>query len=629
MKSNKIAIKQFNSLKIKNMKRQISSMVVLLLFSTLMLGQEFISLPKNIKPEDRIAFAMYTVHENTLKLTAQFYPIINFEPFEATLEIEENGKWVEKAVAPIRYPGYTSLFRIEDWDDTKEVNYRVVHNNKAFYKGIIRENPVNKDSFVLAALTCNSVYPQHGGDISRDDIVENIKKINADLLFFSGDQVYDHSQHYIYWLKFGTDFGEIIRNTPTICIVDDHDVGQGNIWGANGKTTENRSGVSGGYYMPAEYVKEVERAQTSHLPDPYDPTPIEQGIGVYYTDLKWGGISFAILEDRKFKSGLLDLPKYAPDIFPDGTRDALFDPNIDTRKLDIPGAKLLGDRQLIFLEDWTTDWENAEMKTVLSQTVFAMVNNYTGKHDREIIADFDTNGWPQTGRNKALSVIRKSFSPMIAGDQHLATFVKHGVDDWGDAGYSFVTPAIANYWMRWWDPKEPGKNRAKNSPSYTGDFLDGYQNKITVEAVGNPSEEQKNEGGKLSTRVAGFGVVTYNKPDRTITFDCWQRNVDITDPNQKQYVGWPITISQFDNFNPRESFQLPTVQLSEADQVVTVRNSASREVVSSVRIKGNTYQPKVLELGNYTIEIGEGTTLVKYFDVPAAKKNNTTIKVQL
>lgn len=62
----------------------------------------------------------------------------------------------------------------------------------------------------------------------------------------------------MYWLKFGTDFKEILRSTPTICIVDDHDVGQGNIWGANGKKTENRSGISGGYYMPPEYVKEVE-----------------------------------------------------------------------------------------------------------------------------------------------------------------------------------------------------------------------------------------------------------------------------------------------------------------------------------------------------------------------------------
>lgn len=611
------------------MKNRLLNFLFFVMLTSVIQAQDLLSLPKLIKPENRICFAMYTVHENTVKLTAQFYPIKNFEPFQASLQIFDNNKWIEKAVAPIRYPGYTSLFRIENWDDTKEKRYRVVHNNKAFYEGIIRKNPIHKDEFVLAALTCNSVYPQHGGDIPRTDLVENIKKLKADLIFFSGDQVYDHSQHYLYWLKFGRDFGEIIRNTPTICITDDHDVGQGNIWGANGKKTETRSGISGGYYMPVEYVKEVERAQTSHLPDPYDPTPIEQGIGVYYTDLKWGGISFAILEDRKFKSGLLDLPKYAPDIFPNGTRDAIFDPTIDTRKLDIPGAKLLGDRQLKFLEDWTTDWENAEMKTVLSQTVFAMVNNYTGKHDREIIADFDTNGWPQAGRNRALAVIRKSFSPMIAGDQHLATFVKHGIKDWGDAGYSFVTPAIANYWMRWWDPKKPGKNKAKNAPYYTGDFLDGYQNKITVKAVGNPSAEQKKEGGKLSTRVAGFGVITYNKSKRTIKFDCWQRNIDVTNPNQKQYEGWPITISQFDNFNPKKHFQLPTLQLSKSDQVITVRNSETKEVISSVRIKGKTYQPKTLESGFYSIEIGEGNTPIKYFDVEAVKKNNRKIKIKL
>ena len=511
--------------------------VIFIILPLLIQGQNLLSIPNNIKPKDRIAFAMYTVHEKTVKMTAQFYPITNYEPFEAILEIQENGKWIKRAEAPIIYPGYTSLFRIDNWDDTKEAKYRVVHNNKAFYEGIIRKNPIHKDEFTLAALTCNSIYPRHGGDIPRTDIVDNLKKLKPDLLFFSGDQVYDHAQHYLYWLKFGRDFGEIIRNTPTICIVDDHDVGQANIWGENGKKATSLKGISGGYYRPAEYVKEVERAQTAHLPDAYDPTPIAQGIGVYYTDLKWGGISFAILEDRKFKSGLLDLPKYAPSIFPDGTKDALFDATIDTRKLDIPNAKLLGNRQLKFLEHWTTDWENAEMKTVLTQSVFAMVNNYTGKHDREIIADFDTNGWPQSGRNKALSVIRKSFSPMIGGDQHLATFVKHGVDNWGDASYSFVTPAIANYWMRWWDPKNPGKNRTKNSPNYTGDFLDGFQNKITVKAVANPSAEEIKEGVKLSTRVAGFGIVRYNKPNRTITFECWARNVDITDPNQKQYEG--------------------------------------------------------------------------------------------
>ena len=290
------------------------------------LAQDLGSLTDKIKPEDRICFALYTVHENTLKLTAQLYPIKNFEPFEASLEFEVDSVWKKRAEAKVIYPGYTVPFRIEDWDDTQEVKYRVVHNNKAFYEGIIRKNPIHKDTFTLAALTCNSTYSQHGGDISREDIINNIKKLQPDLLFFSGDQVYDHKEHYFYWLKFGRDFGEIIRNTPTICIPDDHDVGQANIWGAGGKKAESFSGIDGGYYMPAEYVKEVERAQTSHLPDPYDATPIEQGIGVYYTDLKWGGMSFAILEDRKFKSGLLDLPKYAPDIFPDGkTKDALFD----------------------------------------------------------------------------------------------------------------------------------------------------------------------------------------------------------------------------------------------------------------------------------------------------------------
>ncbi|MDB2702156.1 MAG: metallophosphoesterase family protein [Wenyingzhuangia sp.] len=612
------------------MKSRLLALSICLFLSLSMQGQNLLELPKNIKPEDRIAFALYTVHENILKLNAQFYPLKNFEPFKASLEIEDNGKWVKKAEASIQYPGYTALFRIEDWDDTKERKYKVVHNDKAFYEGIIRKNPIYKDEFILAAFTCNSIYPKHGGDIPRTDIVDNIKKIQPDLLFFSGDQVYDHSQHYLYWLKFGRDFGDIIRNTPTICIVDDHDVGQANIWGDNGKKATTINGISGGYYMPAEYVKEVERAQTSHLPDPYDPTPIEQGIGVYYTDLKWGGISFAILEDRKFKSGLLDLPKYAPDIFPDGkTKDAIFDPSIDTKKLDIPGAQLLGDRQLKFLEDWTTDWENAEMKTVLSQTVFAMVNNYTGKHDREIIADFDTNGWPQTGRNKALSVIRKSFSPMIGGDQHLATFVKHGVEDWGDAGYSFVTPAIANYWLRWWDPKEPSKNRNKNAPYFTGDFLDGFQNKITIKAVANPTSEEIKQGGKLSTRVAGFGIIKYNKPNRTITFECWGRNVDIHDKNSKQYPGWPITISQFDNFSPRNYYELPTIQLSKENQVVTIRDSETKEVISSVRTKGKSYQPKVLKLGSYVIEIGEDNVPIRYYNVLAKKNNRKTLHIKI
>ncbi|WP_299839984.1 alkaline phosphatase D family protein [uncultured Tenacibaculum sp.] len=607
--------------------RRLSILFLICLIFSVKAQENLLKLPDYIAPKDRIAFALYTIHENTLKLTAQFYPIKNVEPFEASLEVFQNNKWKKIAETRIIYPGYTAPFRVENWDDTKELKYRVNHNNTAYYEGILRKNPIDKEDFVMAAFTCNSIYPGHGGDISRNDIIENVKKIKPDLLFFSGDQVYDHSQHYLYWLKFGKDFEEIIRNTPTITIPDDHDIGQGNLWGQGGKKANSRRGISGGYYMPIEYIKEVERAQTSHLPDPYDATPIEQGIGVYYTDLKWGGMSFAILEDRKFKSGLDLVAEKNPDVFPKGSYEAIFNPNVDTKKMDVEGLVLLGERQLKFLEDWTTDWENASMKTVLSQTIFSQVNNYSGKHDRELLADFDTNAWPQTGRNKALSVIRKSFSVMVAGDQHLGSVVKHGVDDFGDAGYSFCTPAIANFWLRWWDPKTAGANQEKNAPKYTGDFLDGFQNKMTVKAVGNPTLPEIKEGGKLSTRAAGYGIVRYHKKTRNITFECWGRNVNVTDAKSKQYPGWPITIQQSDNYTIKNGYELPRLTISKPAQVVTIHNSETNELISSLRIKGSKYQAKVPKEGLYTITIGEGKNIRILQNIKAKKRNKIRKKV--
>ena len=119
--------------------------------------------------------------------------------------------------------------------------------------------------------------------------MENIKRLQPDLLFFSGDRVYDHRRHYAAWLRFGRGRWGGHQGLPTVSIPDDHDVGQPNIWGHNGKKSTLPGASDGGYAMPVEYAKEVERAQTSHLPDPFDPTPIERGIGTYYTHLNWGG----------------------------------------------------------------------------------------------------------------------------------------------------------------------------------------------------------------------------------------------------------------------------------------------------------------------------------------------------
>lgn len=117
--------------------------------------------------------------------------------------------------------------------------------------------------------------------------------------------------------------------------------------GEGGKISISKGSPDGGYRYHPEYVKMVERCQTAHLPDPYDTRPIEQGIGVYYTNLILGGIDFAIIEDRKFKSGPEGkIPQQGPR--PDHIRN----PNYDPSSIVLPGLSLFGERQLHFLESW-------------------------------------------------------------------------------------------------------------------------------------------------------------------------------------------------------------------------------------------------------------------------------------
>ncbi len=595
---------------------------LLLLSTTAYAQQKELGLPEQVAPKDRIAFAMYTVHDNTVKMLAQFYPIKNYDPTYAFLQIKENGEWVQKDSAEIIYPGYTCHFRIDNWDDTKAYEYRVAYNtdsphknHDAYYEGIIQKNPRDKDEFVMGVFSCNSIYENHGGNVSRQDIVDNMKAIKADMLFFAGDQVYDHSEHYWHWLRFGQDFGELLRNIPTVTIPDDHDIGQANLWGESGRKGTGRDGWNGGYVMPVEYVKEVERAQCGHLPDPYDPTPIEQGIGVYYTALTWGGISFAIIEDRKFKS--------APGNILNGKMKSN-----NPLEFDVHGATLLGDRQLKFLEDWSDDWKDAEIKAVLSQTIFASLNTASGTKKNVMHRDYDTNGWPQAGRNKAVAVIRKSYSCMIAGDTHLGSVIHHGIYEYGDAGYSFASPAIASLWMRWWEPEGKANNAIAGIP-YTGEYLDGFDNKLDVRAVANPVLDDNIPADDLvNARGAGIGVVRFKKSTREITFECWPRNVDILNPDNKPFAGWPVKFSQFDNYVVKNGFELPTLKIADVDCVVTVKNHYTKELIFSVRINGKEFKPKVENAGDYDILVGEGESIKTYYRVRAEKENRETLKVE-
>jgi len=579
-------------------------------------------------PRDKvICFALYTVQNNVLKLNAQLYPLEPGEDRTVRLETRQDGKWRQIAQTQVIEQGWTASFRVERWDSTKDVEYRVAHGKAAYYTGTIRRDPVDKDVIIVAAFTGNSINPQHGGDIPRSDIVENIKKLKPDLLFFSGDQVYDHNRHYAAWLKFGRDFGEIIRNIPTVTIPDDHDVGQGNLWGQGGRLSQTRAGHDGGYAAPLEYVKEVERAQTSHLPDPFDPTPVERGIGVYYTALTVGRVSFAVIEDRKFKTGpegVLPEMECRPN-----RPDHVSVPDYDPRVLDVPEATLLGQRQLTFLRQWAADWHDCDVKAVLSQTVFCGGAHLHGSRNNRLYADLDSNGWPQSGRNAALKEIRKAFALMIAGDQHLGTIIHHGVNDWNDSGYSLCVPSIANLYLRWWAPLEPGKNREPGAPEYTGEFLDGFANKITMLAVANPTPEENQD--KLTTRAAGFGVVKFNKKTREITLECWPRNVDISDPQTMQYPGWPRTINQQDNYGRKPVAFLPTIEVQGmTNPVVQVIDESNGEIVYTLRINGTSYTPKIFKKEKYTVKVGQqGTDKMKTLSgiEPLAAGQSKTISV--
>lgn len=480
-------------------------------------------------PRDEvIAFGIYTLAGTSLGLTAQLFPLYPDETRTVRLEVraDAEGEWVQIARREVDDIGWATTFRIDDWDPTEGHHYRLLHGESASFEGWIRPAPSVDQELVLGALSCNS--NQDRG--TRDGIVANLRRQDPDLVFFAGDQSYDHRQHTAAWLAFGLQFRELFRGRPCITIPDDHDIGQGNVWGESGKVAELAGGADGGYFHHPEYVRMVERAQTAHLPRPVDPEPVERGIGVYFTRLRWGPVDFAIVEDRKFKSGPAGkIPQQGPR--PDHIRD----PNYDPASVDVEGLSLLGERQLVFLDSWGQ--EPAPFKAVLSQTGFCGGAHLHGSVENRLHADLDSNGWPQTGRNRALAAIRKAGAVHVAGDQHLATVIQHGVETYRDGPWAFVVPAICNdYYSRWWWPEDEaaGSGTRPEAPlPWTGDYLDGFGNRITMHAYANPES---------ASAGAGYGLIRFAPTSGLVTFECWPRDVDVSDPKAEQFPGWPITV---------------------------------------------------------------------------------------
>jgi len=610
--------------------------------------------------EDRawgpVLFTQYTLSRKVLKLKAQMVPVGNGCRVVG-LQVRDpgTGRWKaidEEVIDPL---ARTAIFRVSNWDDSRDTPYRVVYPlisadgrlKEHYYTGTIRKDPSDKKEIVVAAITGNNDF-----GFPHADIVRHVAWHKPDLLAYTGDQIYERTGGYQVirgqdvnlssldylrrWYMFGWEYRDLLKDIPSVCLPDDHDVFHGNIWGAGGRAArfEGSYGAAhdrGGYSMPPVWVNMVQRTQTGHMADPYDPTPVEQGISVYYGPMQWGGISFAIIEDRKWKSSpTVTLPEAKI------VNGWIQNPDFDSaRDGDVPGAVLLGRRQLDFLEHWAADWSGGTwMKVVISQTLFANLatlpppanaDNVTPRlkimkpgeyaEGENPVQDHDSNGWPQTGRNKALDRMRRGFAFHISGDQHLGSTVQYGIDDWHDAGFAICVPSVANVWPRRWYPSTPGRNPLPGSPRNTGDFLDGFGNKITVHAVSNPTAVGI-EPAWINHRAPGYGIVRFNRHTRKISIANWPRWVDPSQPGAEPYPGWPVVIEQTDNYNRKAAAWLPTLEVrGMMDPVVQVIDESSNEIIYTLRIQGTTFRPKVFKDGLYTLKVGEpGTGRLKTFE---------------
>jgi hypothetical protein len=619
-----------------------------------------------------IVSTLHTLSKKTLKMSVQMMPVGPYAPERIVLKYKEKDEdnWEPEVRSAINRDGYIAAFKVNNWDDSKDYDYQVVYNYSnnsgsnvvTKYKGTIRKNPVEKDEFIIAAFTGNNNTSWHSDAFDRtrlffphEDLTTRVAKHQPDFLFYSGDQLYESSPSppdrsgnpsstldYLYkWYLWCWAHRDLTREIPSVAIPDDHDVFHGNLWGSGGEIPPEspldgiypehyRGGFEGhwiqdqgGYRMGARFVNMVERTQTSNLPDPVDPGPIKNGIGVYFTDINYGGISFAVLEDRKFKSPPAKI--LIEDKIVNGFSQI---DDYDATKADRDYAQLLGRRQLDFINNWVHDWKDTWIKVSLTQTIFANVSSYPDTFktdagtprlqplpqgiipkDYSVAKDMDSNGWPQSGRNRALEGLRKGFTLMVAGDQHLGSVVHHGINDWEDAGISFCVPSVANVWPRRWFPPNPGLNHQEGRPEYTGRYFDGFGNRITVHAASNPYVSNVYPP-ELHDRAPGYGIIKLYKKEQKIVIECWPRHVDPSQPGAKQYPDWPLTFDLQDNYGRRAVEWLPTIVTSglENQPVIQVIDEADGEVIYTVRATGYSFDAKVFRKGTYSLRVGEPDT---------------------
>jgi len=563
-----------------------------------------------------VLMSTYMLSRNALSLNAQFPQICIDEYASAQLSVKQDDQWVVVASADIDPAAFVSRFTVANWDASRDVVYRVELGAHHYY-GVIQAEPTDTEDFIISTYNCRPgvILNDKEGWIQQNnpdpftwtaeriayphaELMSNAAEHGSHMLAFLGDQIYEFDpngyidsssteslieDYFWKWQQFVFAVREYTRSTPSFIIPDDHDVYQGNIWGAGGIPANEE--VAGGYVYPSEFIQIVQKTQTGSLPRSTDAAPVAQGIDVYFTDIVYGGIGIAVLEDRKFKS------------------------NPSTSNAE---AVLLGDRQLSFLEAWAKDWENQKLKLVVSQSPFAQSTTHSGANTTPNNLDKDSNGWPKSGRDKAVVAIRKALAPHVNGDQHLGMSIKHGVSQHNDAVHSFSGPSMLNIFPRIWDPHNQQSGPGDKSVEYAGDYKDAHGNLITVLAAANPDAyylpptKQSRQKDQLGI---GYGIVRMNKLQRTYEFAAWPANVEPLTAAASPYEGWPIMVAQSDNDGRKPVGYLQQRIAPVEEAVVSVFDEQTQELVYARRYSSSIIDLPVFDVSSsYTVEIADTAT---------------------
>ncbi|HAR36416.1 MAG TPA: hypothetical protein DCR87_05865 [Acidobacteria bacterium] len=593
-----------------------------------------------------VAFTLYTLSHGTLRLSAQFVPGCLSSAGQAVLEIREAGKWVAVARSPVHPDYWLASFRVPDWEASQDREFRVklegTSADPAYAHipiGIIRKEPLFQDHLLLAILSQNQEegYPHNG-------LVSALKQQNPDLIFFAGNQVFGRPvsfwrekfspdqarQEYLrQWLLFGWAFSELLRDRPALVLPDARDYFQNKLWGENGRQVDLASFPdpvaaqdSGGFLMPPDFINLVLATQVSHMPRPGEQPEESSASESHFWEVRYGGLSLAVVCDRWFRSAP------APLLTEAGLRNGwALNPDFDPRtRAAVREARLLGPAQLDLLEKWADDWSGGVwMKALLSQSLWVSLltlpEGWAGEEalwqlrplkpgeyppDDRPVADFTSGGWPRPDRDRALKILRRALAVHLAGSGGPPAALKYGLESTADAVWAFVPPGVVNPLSVRWMPKPRSRTAGLKPPEATGNFEDAFGNRFSLKTITNSVEDLMPKSGR---GPAGYGLVRFERESRLITLESLVRPENQPSAEFRPYPGWPVAFSQLENDGRQPVAYLPLLQFKGiTDPVVQVVDEKTQELVYSLRIKGTEFRPPVFRAGSYTIRCGEPGT---------------------